>query len=630
LLLLVQGWPYITPFLHNFEVPPMEWGRMRYTIPYSACLWAGLSCTSFGDGGSFATIRKIIVLVVAAYAFSALAGAAFLAWIDFAAREVNGPGSLQHFFAAFPAINDPSDIGLWVIWLLLTPGALIAGIVLTAASHPWNSHPLVRLESLPFVLLVATAGCAAFLFGSGNAERLSSAVPGLVDAADLAWPVLPIVALGSLAAWVTLEWRGASAPSRPPSGSREPANIENILSSASRTSLLVVVLLYLGISQTSVYANRTAELVDARKAFASDILYAFFSKGGTLNGRSSINGKLLENSSLGISGVPWADVRIVQYPGYQQYVVEVTRKPSEEKWSVRQYNHGDGTATRQIADEYGVSYESTDDATKIYPRIETQLRAADVSFPGAGISLDLTSFAFVIPVVVFATLVLFGHWLSELTRSSILRGHFAYYGLPSNMRSRVSFDHKGTELQWVLVDQRNGMVGMVTRLWLIAIAVGPWLLGVVFVEAMALTLRTKGMLNTPALEGAFSIYVGIIVVVLTVSTKTAVQNLIELRKLARATPRGAQPPRHKRLRWLISLRRMPCGVNWQGCRRLAPPPRESLWGAVRHPTVAHRTRSIVSSFEGRQSTLCPARLPSIRRANVFLCQTASAEIAPQR
>ena len=87
---------------------------MRYTIPYSACLWAGLSCICFGDGGRFATIRKIIALVVAAYAFSALAGAALFAWVDFAARDVNGSKSLQHFFAALPAINDPSDIGLWV------------------------------------------------------------------------------------------------------------------------------------------------------------------------------------------------------------------------------------------------------------------------------------------------------------------------------------------------------------------------------------------------------------------------------------------------------------------------------------------------------------------------------------
>ena len=61
-----------------------------------------------------------------------------------------------------------------MIWIALTPGALIAGIALAAASRPWSQHQLVHLESLPFLLLVATAGCAAFLFGSGSAANLLS------------------------------------------------------------------------------------------------------------------------------------------------------------------------------------------------------------------------------------------------------------------------------------------------------------------------------------------------------------------------------------------------------------------------------------------------------------------------
>ena len=86
----------------------------------------------------------------------------------------------------------------------------------------------------------------------------------------------------------------------------------------------------------------------------------------------------------------------------------------------------------------------------------------------------------------------------------------------------------------MLVDARAGILGMVARIWLTAIVVGPWLLGIVFVEAIALTLRTKGMLNTPALEVIFSIYVGIVLIMLTVSTKTAAQTLIKLRRLAHA------------------------------------------------------------------------------------------------
>ena len=134
---------------------------------------------------------------------------------------------------------------------------------------------------------------------------------------------------------------------------------------------------------------------------------------------TSAAGKLLATSSV-VSGVPWADVNIVQYPSDRQYIVEVTRKPSQEKWSVRQYHQpfDKGIATQQIADQYGISYQSTDDAMKIYPRIETQLRAGDVSFPGAGISLDLTGFAFIVPIVVFATLVPLHSDYDSLERAS--------------------------------------------------------------------------------------------------------------------------------------------------------------------------------------------------------------------
>jgi hypothetical protein len=270
-------------------------------------------------------------------------------------------------------------------------------------------------------------------------------------------------------------------------------------------------LVYLGIFQTLAYSKRTAELIEARKAFTSDVLYKFFANGGNLLAtRTSADGTLLESSSSFL-GVAWADVEIIQYPTDKKYVVQVTRELSGEKWSVHQYHQpfDKGTATQEVADRYGIAHEGVDDALKLYPRIETQLRSADVSFPGAGISLDLTSFAFVVPVIVFATLTLFGHWLNRVIRDY----------------------RKGGELQWVLVDARGGIVGLVARLWLIAIVAGPWVLSVVFVEAVALTLRTKGTLNTLALETASSLYVVFVLITLAISTKAAAQALVELRSL---------------------------------------------------------------------------------------------------
>ena len=122
-----------------------------------------------------------------------------------------------------------------------------------------------------------------------------------------------------------------------------------------------------------------------------------------------------------------------------------------------------------------------------------------------------------VPLVVLATLVLFEYWLVRIIGSY----------------------HKGTELQWVLVDAQGGLVGVVALLWVVAILAGPWVLGVVFVEAVGLTLRTKGALNTLALEGAASLYVGVVLIMLAIATMSAARTLIALRRLARARREAA-------------------------------------------------------------------------------------------
>jgi hypothetical protein len=133
---------------------------------------------------------------------------------------------------------------------------------------------------------------------SASAEGLSYAISGEIDPADIGWPVLPVVALGSLSDWITLTWCRADTETTHASSSSEAVNAEKTLSSASQTSILILVLLYLGISQTSAYVKRMVELVEAREAFASDVLYAFFSKGGALTSTSSSSdGKPLESSS---------------------------------------------------------------------------------------------------------------------------------------------------------------------------------------------------------------------------------------------------------------------------------------------------------------------------------------------
>jgi hypothetical protein len=517
LLLLVEACAFVSKPLFDFEIPTMEWSRLPSAVFFSFSICIGLSCTHLGGPGFFPNARKLIALITAAYSIAALAAATAFAWLDFAGRDVtsNLPMALQDFLKEHSPL-DPFGIGFWAP---ITLGALVALIGLMGAGYRRDPLQPFGVEFPILLVLLATAGCAAFVLGSASAERLSYALSGEIDPADIGWPVLPVTALGSLSAWIITRFmtRNQTPPRTTLAG--ETVNIEKALPAASKTSVLVLILLYLGISQTATYANRMAELVEAREGFAADALYVFFKEGGTLNAtRQSPDGKPLESTGV-LTRVPWADVMIVQYPGDERYIVQVTRKPTREKWSVGQYHQSfdTGKATQQVADRYGIRYEAADDGIRIYPRIEAQLRATEVTFPGTGVSLGLTSFAFLVPVVIFATLILFGHWV----RAAIM-----YYD--------------NSSVQWILIDADKGLVGLVARGWLAAIAVGPWLLSILFVQAVALTLRSKGTLNTLPLEGIASVYVALIMTMLLTSTASALRALLTLRALVRARRHGAK------------------------------------------------------------------------------------------
>jgi hypothetical protein len=520
LLLLAGASDYGYQIFFNLNVPIskselpfiMEWSRLPYAMFFSAVICAGLSFPSFRIPKIPTVVRNFVALIVASYSISALAAAMLFAWLDFTGRDVklNLWSPVQTFLNQHPMPLSPFSVALWVC---LTPGAVavLTGLLCTAYRRGFRQPFGVEFLILPISL--ATIGCAAFLIGSAGAERLSYAFT-LVDPADFGWPMLPVLMLGSFGAWVVTTLTSRSRPTVPARTSADSATLGAAISSASGSALLILVLLYLGVSQTASYANRMTELVEARKAFASDVLYAFFKDGGALTlVETSSDGKLLWNWDV-FTKVPWADVTISQYPGDDRYVVEVVRKLTEETWSALQYHQSfdTGNATQQVADRYGFRYETSDDAIKIYPRLEAQLQATDVSFPGIGISLDLTSFTLVMPIVVSACLILLGHWARTASRS---------------------YNH--SRLQWILIDADNGLVGLVARCWLVAIGVGPWLLAILFIQAIALMLRSKGTLNTIALDGAASLYVVLTMSMLVVATMSAVKALVALRSTVRVS-----------------------------------------------------------------------------------------------
>ena len=114
-----------------------------------------------------------------------------------------------------------------------------------------------------------------------------------------------------------------------------------------------------------------------------------------------------------VPNVAWGDVKIVKYETESlehRFSLQVSEKLTKDTWNFFEYGQTfGGKTTQQVADREGVRYDEAEGAVKLYPRIEAQLRAKEVAFPGAGISFELANFALVIPFVVFASLVLLGY-----------------------------------------------------------------------------------------------------------------------------------------------------------------------------------------------------------------------------
>jgi hypothetical protein len=343
-LLLVEASAFVSDPIFTLTIPTMVWSRLPFAILFSLVICVGLSCPNLGIPRISSTVGNLIAVVIAAYSISALAGAALFGWADFVGRDstLHLPKSFLDFLSRHSPFT-PLGIGFWVA---ITPGALLALIGLLCAGYRRGLRRPFGPEFLILPILLASVACAAFVIGAACAERLSYTIT-LIDPADVGWPVLPVIALGSLSAWVAVKVTSHNRPRSSAIVNSEGGSLDKVISSASRAAVLILILLYLGISQTASYASRMAELVEARQALASDVLYGFFKDGRALNmTTNSSDGKLLRNWDI-LTTVPWADVTISQYPGDGKYIVEVERKMTREKWSARQYHQSFDTAMRR-------------------------------------------------------------------------------------------------------------------------------------------------------------------------------------------------------------------------------------------------------------------------------------------
>jgi hypothetical protein len=270
----------------------------------------------------------------------------------------------------------------------------------------------------------------------------------------------------------------------------------------------------LSINQITGYVQRTCRLIDAREAFAQDVLDRNSAK---TSQDVSVTRDGWTYTVRRIPGILWGEVNVIdERRSSRPYTVEVTEglrqghaEPSAEKWAMHLYGATNGAVpperTRENAEREGIHAEKDETYLQLFPRVERELRSKEAEFPGTGVSLHLGTFAFLAPFAVFGTLVV----------------------LDFRIRSALQVSSSDAD-SWILLDARSGLAGFLAHLWLAAIAVGPWLLSILVVDAVSLFIRAEGIRSVLPLVLAGG-YVVFVIVILLSSTTSVLLGLGSLR-----------------------------------------------------------------------------------------------------
>ena len=508
-LLLVPCTSFIEALV-NASTPTIHLDPIPFALLFAALICAGICCGNRARSKTLRIAGLFVACTTTAYCLSALAVTTFVGWLDFTDR-VNDLDDLHVFvgrsIAGFFEKHPPQQAFGLGLWSLLTPVALLLFVILLATLARRFLAKGDLAERLAITIILAAVGSSAFLLGSMlTSERFPRSE---VEVGNLVFPIAPKVMLGALSAWSYVNLRATVAPKRNSRSARSAVDVEKVLSQVSQISIIILVLLYLGISQTSGYAHRLSELIRARQAFAVDVLKEQIKDDSVWSITHFEDGKTIGKSFT--VQAPWATIEVGEYAADKgRRRVEVKETLTGEEWTVRVHQNSLYGSTKEVADREGVRYDGSEGPIKIYPRIETELRSKEVAFPGTGLSLNLSSFTLLVPFIVFAALVL----LQYRARTAL-----TYY-------SR-------TKIPLIILHARRGLAGTLARLWLSAIAIGPYLLSILVVQAVALTLRARGgTVNTLSLDAIATGYVLAVLVMLITSTRSAVKTLLALRSTA--------------------------------------------------------------------------------------------------
>jgi hypothetical protein len=388
---------------------------------------------------------------------------------------------------------------------LLSPIAILAIVMMFVALGVGALQKARLASQVSSGLLLAATTCFAFALGALMAETRFPF--GEVGASDLTFPLLPVVLLGLLSGRVAIRFlRPTMNCAVPPCVTSRSIDIDKAVSSASQVSLAVVVLIGLGISQTAGYAGAISELISVRKAFAEDLVADRIDSSTAWSTNKTREGEVTVFAR--VSDVPWASISIIEKQKGSLYRVEVEEHLSGERWSLPAWSSkaASSARTQQVADRHGVKFDSAESAERIFPRIDAHLRAKDIAFPGVGLSFELKTFTVVAPLVVSAMLII----LAYRVRSA-------------------AWEYAHIKEPWILIEAERGAAGALAWAWIACIALGPFIMGVLLVEVMALTHKARGFSQGLIADSLATAYALVTLVLLILPAKSCVDSLLKLR-----------------------------------------------------------------------------------------------------
>jgi hypothetical protein len=274
---------------------------------------------------------------------------------------------------------------------------------------------------------------------------------------------------------------------------------EPYIDSAKTVASLLLVIAYFGISQAVVHASDLDAAVDARSAFAADLVRTYLSSFQPFQDWRKAEGRSAESDQIYQwlekhlvpripTDIPWVETANVKVGSKANglfssdlsyfFVVEVREYRSDHPWvsnaniDVTKIATGEAQPfdTVREAVRSGVETKKGEDFAALYLRTENALLRKTVALPASGFSFPAGEVVSVSFLVVFVMLVL----------------------LQDRVRNVFRDPDLGRGAPWLILDAEGRLARILSQLWTLGLFVGPWILGILTVRVSALEIRSNG------------------------------------------------------------------------------------------------------------------------------------------